>query len=251
MLTLLAGTALLMLGWIIANPPEGSFSSRDSIFDNKFNMQASNFDVFSIPEANETNFPYSAYQLGIREKGFSAYEQDIQLLDIQFPDLNYAGQQIIYNALADSLEPYMAGLYASYMPDSLLLLLEWVIPFKEYAKINPNHALVYNAVHSFWMNKTALALSQFAQHDPNLPYQFKFQYLAELCARNTFQVNIKETRLEKFQKNLLAGHWNHLISASWHDAPIWGKVLFFFLLLLTITAYIILFQHIFQLFKKK
>lgn len=244
-LCILSATALLMLIWIIRHPGESTFSAHGSIFDQRVSPT-----VYSIQDINHNGFQYTSYLASVPEKGFLDFEADIKQLDSLYPSMDYAGQQILYNVLADSLELRMSSLFKSYKPDSLLLLLEWVTPFKEYGKNNPDHALVYNAVHSFWMNKTALALSQYAKDSPDLPYSFKFKYLVELCARNAFHVNIQETNLEKVKKNLLAGNWSHLIHASWHDSPVWGKFLFILFFLLTVTAYLSLIKSIIQFTKK-
>lgn len=243
-LCILSATALIMLTWIIRHPSEATFSAHGSIFDQKISPIR-----YSVAEINNNGFIYTSYLAGIPGKGFLDFEADIKQMDALYPSVADAGQQLLFTALADSLEPTMASIFNAYKPDSLLLLLEWVVPFRDYAS-SPDHALFYNAVHSFWLNKIAITLSQFAKDYPDLPYSFKFQYLSELCARNAFHVNVQETNLEKVKKNLLAGNWSHLIHASWHDSPVWGKFIFILLFLITVAAYLSLIKSIIQFTKK-
>lgn len=237
--------------WILSTPHEGIFESKGNIFKGKFHSAMLDLPFWQPSVQNISAFPFSQYQTSIVEKGFPELEADIQILNTKYPTYENAGQEILFYALGDSLLPHISTLFKTYQPDSLLLLLEWAERFRGYAEAAPQHALAYSSVYHFWMQQIATALDRFGNEDPSRKVRFKFRYLAERCGRNEFYINIKETRIEKFRKNLLAGNWSHLIGASWHDASGMLKAFFVFFPLLTAIAYLQWIYSLVQKFSKR
>lgn len=188
-------------------------------------------------------FPYEKYLCGGGFKSVAQVRSDIRRVDSLYPTLPMAGQQLVATALTDKLYRIHKEAFATYNPDSLLLFLEYAEPFRHYGEVDASNAIAYDVIFRFWLEKLVAHLSAFASADRSLMGDFSYRYIEARAARLRFNLNNRETAIEKFMYNLRAGNWAHLVSATWHDLRIGGRVSIAVLILFTGYAYFYLLMN--------
>lgn len=220
-------------------------------------QESSKFNLIEVVKGNEEHkigqylsgltkenlldsFNYKQYNKSNPFKDINTINQDIKTIDSVFVNQDNLGQQVLANALTQFLrEDEAINIFSTYNPDSLLSVIDWVEKFEAYARIDKENELLYTAVYEFWLGEISSYLSNRQHENTSLQYDFKFQFLAQKCAVLKYPVNIKESKIEKFKKNLIAGNWSHLINATWNDSPFYLRLVYITGILFTLLAYFI------------
>lgn len=196
------------------------------------------------------DFPYMAYLQNAEFRGVDQLQRDIKQLDSLFPSFHMAGQQVVAEAMTNQWRQRDSAIFGRHSFDTLLLYFKWAESFRYYAAVDITNATCYDVIYNYWMNEIANNLSNLQKADNGIKYNTQFQYLQKRLAENTYLVNIKESKVEKFLKNLRAGNWSHLIQATWSDASLGLKAAMILLGIGTLAAYIALFNA-FRIYLKK
>jgi len=191
-------------------------------------------------------FPYTDYLEHSNFNNIECLKKDLTDLDSVIKD-PMLSQQILATTLTDSLKKKNNNIYNTYQPDSLIRLMQWVERFKYYAEIDKPNQILFNVIHTQWMQFISDKLALFAKENPTLKYEVKFKFLLAKCREAKFAPPIKVTATEKVIDNLVRSQWGHLFDASWNQASLLQKIL---LSLLVITflygIYCIILKHFFK-----
>ncbi len=163
-------------------------------------------------------FPYKPYLSKLNLDDLDCLRRQMKAMDsIRAGSLDQT-QQVIFTALSDSLLAAKPFRLATFAPDTALALLRWTEKISATAKSDAAHAVVWEALADFWFNHIANRLTEHQLNDKDLKADFRFKYLSQRLSEHGYNVNIRDSKLEKFKKNLVAGNWSHLISATWYDS---------------------------------
>ena len=178
------------------------------------------------PDSVKENFPYREYTDSCNFWNITAIRKDLSCLDGLFKEPS-SNREALSIALTSELSPKLKDYLSVYQPDSLLILVQWVEKFKNYAELDPDNNIFYESIYEYWMDKISNELSIITVKNPSIKYNFKFKYLQTRCVEQRFSPGVKKTSSEKAIENLVYNKWGHLINASWHQSTVLQKFLFF------------------------
>lgn len=195
-------------------------------------------------------FPYQLYVSNANINNIEIVKRDLSILDTIF-STKTTNRHVISKALTEKLENKISFRHKNYNPDSLIILFQWVEKFKYYSEIDVENRLLFNSIHNYWVSYIGNLLTQYSNNNPNVKYDFKFRFLVAKCSEKNFNVSLKVSPIDKVIYNLLSNNWSHLIEASWLQASIIQKIVFFVFIMLTILSYIIFIKQSLNYYNKK
>lgn len=172
-------------------------------------------------------------------------------LNIKFPSYKENIQVSLINNLSEQPNKELRQKLERYNPAILKSILDFTDNLSHAAFLDQENELIYIALADYWYNLVSGKLTDYQKMNPEIKYTFKFRYLVQQCNEALYFVDIEETKVEKFKKNLLANNWIHLIQASWSDAKTWQKGVFLGLTFFTIFTYLFTLIHLVNKIKRK
>lgn len=230
--------------------------AKDDIIKEKNIRHKITFDLDAHLNQNPLNtgnlidsFPYTVYLDSANFLSIRTIKKDLAGLGLytQNPDLN---SDVFISLLTTQLRPRYNHYFEGYKPDSLLQLLQWVEKFHGYAEIDPENDIVFRSVFNYWMDAISHQLNEYSNVDPSRVYDFKFKYLRARLMEKKFSPSFKKTKWDKAVENLIYNKWGHLVEASWNQTSLIQKLLFFFIIAITLAGYVCLFFFCLKFIKK-
>ena len=194
------------------------------------------------------NFPYDKYLDSSNYWSIQPIKENLSCLDTLFESNISLNRETLSNAFTRKLAPRFNSYLSTYQPDSLLLLIQWAEKFKYYAEIDPDNDLFYESIYGYWMDTISNKLTRYTIEKPSRKYDFKFKYIRTRCVEQRFSPATKITSSEKAFNNFIYSKWGHLINASWNQTSVMQKIIFVFLIILTLFGYYLLGKRIFTFF---
>jgi len=173
----------------------------------------------SIPSAELTvRFPYADYANGIDIDNSRCVLTQYLAMDSSRPDAKDVVLQVFFTAVTDSLLSLRNLHLKTYSPDTALAVLGWAERCFENVRIDSHGEVLWSGVSDYWFNHLARCLTEQQAEEKDLKYDFRFRYLSQRLAERGYNVNMRDSKVEKFKENMVAGNWTHLISATWNDS---------------------------------
>lgn len=251
-LTVLSLPFIMLFIWLLGQPHNDYFTQ-----DNEINYTpncALNFDNIT-PEVIE-NGQILKSLLG-SNPNCNLFLTPVQIREIvttlgrNFPILKENILIGLINNLSEQPNQELNQKLDKYNPAILKSILDWTENLAHAALLDQENELIYIALADYWYNLVSGKLTEYQKINPEIKFTFKFRYLVQQCNEALYFVNIEETKVEKFKKNLLANNWIHLIQASWSDSKTWQKGVFLVLTFLTIFTYLFTLIHLVNKIKIK
>ena len=173
----------------------------------------------SIPSGElAVKFPYTTYSGGLNLGNSACVLAQYRAMDSSRPGAKDMIDQVFFSAVTDSLMSVRNLHLNSYSPDTALAVLGWAETCAQNARIDSRGGVFWNAAADYWFNHLAKTLTEQQAEEKDLKFDFRFRYLSHRLAERGYNVNMRESKVEKFKENLVAGNWVHLISATWNDS---------------------------------
>jgi hypothetical protein len=221
----------------------------DSSTSNYENIQTFTSGINGINLSSQ--FPFKQY-LGERvNASVSIIRWDKRMLDEKYPKLSNENSRIISIAFTDSLLEKEKNIFLTYDPDYLINLLQWTESFRYAPLMDEENEILYASIFDFWLNQITSNLDKYSSESVNIKYDFKYRYIESKCTEYGFTFGTKVSSLEKVIYNIVDSNWAHLFDASWNQSTILQKILFLFLLMITICGYVLVVRNVFLFFKTK
>ena len=205
-----------------------------------------NFDlrnnIKDLDETNiENNFPYVEY---VSSQDFLNYTYFKQYLDeIKSKTKNDSkAQEILYKALTDTLDKFKHEQYTANL-DSMIYLFQWADKYRVYSDIDTTNAILYSAIHEFWITKISDKLAQLSKDNSTILTNFKFKFLVAKCDEIKYNTPLKISSTTKVVNYFIQKKWAHLFQASWNQASKLQISILFLFLTITIFSYITLIKY--------
>jgi hypothetical protein len=134
--------------------------------------------------------------------------------------------------------------------DTLYHLLKWNNNFKVLSIADAEHAMFFKVLNNYWSTYITGQLSDLATQHKNIKYNTKFQFLYAYYKSEQYTAIVPTSSLEKVIYNIQNSRSGYLLFKFKAMFGVLGIVLIGAFVLLTITAYAILFKSIYKLIKK-
>ena len=205
-----------------------------------------NFDLRnSIKELDETNieknFPYVEYVSSQDFLNYTYFKQDLDEIKSKTKNDSKA-QEILYKALTDTLDKFKHEQYTANL-DSMIYLFQWADKYRVYSDIDTTNAILYSAIHEFWITKISDKLAQLSKDNSTILTNFKFKFLVAKCDEIKYNTPLKISSTTKVVNYFIQKKWAHLFQASWNQASKLQISILFLFLTITIFSYITLIKY--------
>ena len=205
-----------------------------------------NFDlrnnIKDLDETNiENNFPYVEYVSSQDFLNYTYFKQDLDEIKSKTKNDSKA-QEILYKALTDTLDKFKHEQYTANL-DSMIYLFQWADKYRVYSDIDTTNAILYSAIHEFWVTKISDKLAQLSKDNSTILTNFKFKFLVAKCDEIKYNTPLKISSTTKVVNYFIQKKWAHLFQASWNQASKLQISILFLFLTITIFSYIILIKY--------
>ena len=205
-----------------------------------------NFDlrnnIKDLDETNiENNFPYVEYVSSQDFLNYTYFKQDLDEIKIKTKNDSKA-QEILYKALTDTLDKFKHEQYTANL-DSMIYLFQWADKYRVYSDIDTTNAILYSAIHEFWITKISDKLAQLSKDNSTILTNFKFKFLVAKCDEIKYNTPLKISSTTKVVNYFIQKKWAHLFQASWNQASKLQISILFLFLTITIFSYITLIKY--------
>jgi len=205
-----------------------------------------NFDlrnnIKSLDETNiENNFPYVEYVSSKDFLNYTYFKQDLDVIK-SITKNDYKAQEILCKALTDTLDKIKHEQFTANL-DSMIYLFQWADKYRVYSDIDTTNAILYSAIHEFWITKISDKLKQLSKDNSTILTNFKFKFLVAKCDEIKYNTPLKISSTTKVVNNLIQKNWAHLFQASWNQASKLQILFLFLFLTITIFSYITLIKY--------
>jgi len=205
-----------------------------------------NFDlrnnIKDLDETNiENNFPYVEYVSSQDFLNYTYFKQDLDEIKSKTKHDSKA-QEILYKALTDTLDKFKHEQYTANL-DSMIYLFQWADKYRVYSDIDTTNAILYSAIHEFWITKISDKLAQLSKDNSTILTNFKFKFLVAKCDEIKYNTPLKISSTTKVVNYFIQKKWAHLFQASWNQASKLQISILFLFLTITIFSYIILIKY--------
>jgi hypothetical protein len=205
-----------------------------------------NFDlrnnIKDLDETNiENNFPYVEYVSSQDFLNYTYFKQDLDEIKSKTKNDSKA-QEILYKALTDTLDKLKHEQYTANL-DSMIYLFQWADKYRVYSDIDTTNAILYSAIHEFWITKISDKLAQLSKDNSTILTNFKFKFLVAKCDEIKYNTPLKISSTTKVVNYFIQKKWAHLFQASWNQASKLQISILFLFLTITIFSYIILIKY--------
>jgi hypothetical protein len=205
-----------------------------------------NFDlrnnIKDLDETNiENNFPYVEYVSSQDFLNYTYFKQDLDEIKSKTKNDSKA-QEILYKALTDTLDKFKHEQYTANL-DSMIYLFQWADKYRVYSDIDTTNAILYSAIHEFWITKISDKLKQLSKDNSTILTNFKFKFLVAKCDEIKYNTPLKISSTTKVVNYFIQKKWAHLFQASWNQASKLQISILFLFLTITIFSYIILIKY--------
>ena len=205
-----------------------------------------NFDlrnnIKDLDEKNiENNFPYVEYVSSQDFLNYTYFKQDLDEIKSKTKNDSKA-QEILYKALTDTLDKFKHEQYTANL-DSMIYLFQWADKYRVYSDIDTTNAILYSAIHEFWITKISDKLAQLSKDNSTILTNFKFKFLVAKCDEIKYNTPLKISSTTKVVNYFIQKKWAHLFQASWNQASKLQISILFLFLTITIFSYITLIKY--------
>ena len=205
-----------------------------------------NFDlrnnIKDLDETNiENNFPYVEYVSSQDFLNYTYFKQDLDEIKSKTKNDSKA-QEILYKALTDTLDKFKHEQYTANL-DSMIYLFQWADKYRVYSDIDTTNAILYSAIHEFWVTKISDKLAQLSKDNSTILTNFKFKFLVAKCDEIKYNTPLKISSTTKVVNYFIQKKWAHLFQASWNQASKLQISILFLFLTITIFSYITLIKY--------
>lgn len=205
-----------------------------------------NFDlrnnIKDLDETNiENNFPYVEYVSSKDFLNYTYFKQDLDEIKSKTKNDSKA-QEILYKALTDTLDKFKHEQFTANL-DSMIYLFQWADKYRVYSDIDTTNAILYSAIHEFWITKISDKLKQLSKDNSTILTNFKFKFLVAKCDEIKYNTPLKISSTTKVVNYFIQKKWAHLFQASWNQASKLQISILFLFLTITIFSYIILIKY--------
>jgi hypothetical protein len=205
-----------------------------------------NFDlrnnIKDLDETNtENNFPYVEYVSSQDFLNYTYFKQDLDEIKSKTKNDSKA-QEILYKALTDTLDKFKHEQFTANL-DSMIYLFQWADKYRVYSDIDTTNAILYSAIHEFWITKISDKLKQLSKDNSTILTNFKFKFLVAKCDEIKYNTPLKISSTTKVVNYFIQKKWAHLFQASWNQASKLQISILFLFLTITIFSYIILIKY--------
>ena len=205
-----------------------------------------NFDlrnnIKDLDETNiENNFPYVEYVSSQYFLNYTYFKQDLDEIKSKTKNDSKA-QEILYKALTDTLDKFKPEQYTANL-DSMIYLFQWADKYRVYSDIDTTNAILYSAIHEFWVTKISDKLAQLSKDNSTILTNFKFKFLVAKCDEIKYNTPLKISSTTKVVNYFIQKKWAHLFQASWNQASKLQISILFLFLTITIFSYITLIKY--------
>ena len=205
-----------------------------------------NFDlrnnIKDLDETNiENNFPYVEYVSSQDFLNYTYLKQDLYEIKCKTKNDSKA-QEILYKALTDTLDKFKHEQYTANL-DSMIYLFQWADKYRVYSDIDTTNAILYSAIHEFWVTKISDKLAQLSKDNSTILTNFKFKFLVAKCDEIKYNTPLKISSTTKVVNYFIQKKWAHLFQASWNQASKLQISILFLFLTITIFSYITLIKY--------
>jgi hypothetical protein len=205
-----------------------------------------NFDlrnnIKDLDETNiENNFPYVEYVSSQDFLNYTYFKQDLDEIKSKTKNDSKA-QEILYKALTDTLDKFKHEQFTANL-DSMIYLFQWADKYRVYSDIDTTNAILYSAIHEFWITKISDKLAQLSKDNSTILTNFKFKFLVAKCDEIKYNTPLKISSTTKVVNYFIQKKWAHLFQASWNQASKLQISILFLFLTITIFSYIILIKY--------
>ena len=205
-----------------------------------------NFDlrnnIKDLDETNiENNFPYVEYVSSQDFLNYTYFKQDLDEIKSKTKNDSKA-QEILYKALTDTLDKIKHEQYTANL-DSMIYLFQWADKYRVYSDIDTTNAILYSAIHEFWITKISDKLAQLSKDNSTILTNFKFKFLVAKCDEIKYNTPLKISSTTKVVNYFIQKKWAHLFQASWNQASKLQISILFLFLTITIFSYITLIKY--------
>ena len=205
-----------------------------------------NFDlrnnIKDLDETNiENNFPYVEYVSSQDFLNYTYFKQDLDEIKSKTKNDSKA-QEILYKALTDTLDKFKHEQYTANL-DSMIYLFQWADKYRVYSDIDTTNAILYSAIHEFWIKKISDKLAQLSKDNSTILTNFKFKFLVAKCDEIKYNTPLKISSTTKVVNYFIQKKWAHLFQASWNQASKLQISILFLFLTITIFSYITLIKY--------
>jgi hypothetical protein len=226
----------------------------DKMPPNKQEMKRNSFQIKNHLTGLSANnlinaFPYKIFLDSIDIYNIDAIKESILEIDAFSKD-NMLTQQIVSIALTDSLLAYSKNKFNSYKPDSLILQLQWVEPFKYYADVDKVNENLYKAIDGFWMDKITNNLNDFYKEDYWLKYDYKFKFISSCIEEQGYNTTVGFNDFEKVINNAIGNKYSYIYERFCTRTTTLQKFFLFLFLFLFSIVTIYGYYCIFKIHKK-
>ena len=205
-----------------------------------------NFDlrnnIKNLDETNiENNFPYVEYVSSQDFLNYTYFKQDLDVIKSKTKNDSKA-QEILYKALTDTLDKIKHEQFTANL-DSMIYLFQWADKYRVYSDIDTTNAILYSAIHEFWITKISDKLAQLSKDNSTILTNFKFKFLVAKCDEIKYNTPLKISSTTKVVNYFIQKKWAHLFQASWNQASKLQISISFLFLTITIFSYITLIKY--------
>ena len=208
-----------------------------------------NFDLRnSIKELDETNieknFPYVEYVSSQDFLNYTYFKQDLDVIKSKTKNDSKA-QEILYKALTDTLDKIKHEQFTANL-DSMIYLFQWADKYRVYSDIDTTNAILYSAIHEFWITKISDKLAQLSKDNSTILTNFKFKFLVAKCDEIKYNTPLKISSTNKIVNYFIQNKWINLFHYTWNKASYMQIFLFLIFLTINTISYISLINNIFN-----
>ena len=199
-------------------------------------------NIKDLDETNiENNFPYVEYVSSQDFLNYTYFKQDLDEIKSKTKNDSKA-QEILYKALTDTLDKFKHEQYTANL-DSMIYLFQWADKYRVYSDIDTTNAILYSAIHEFWITKISDKLAQLSKDNSTILTNFKFKFLVAKCDEIKYNTPLKISSTTKVVNYFIQKKWAHLFQASWNQASKLQISILFLFLTITIFSYITLIKY--------
>jgi hypothetical protein len=154
------------------------------------------------------------------------------------------GGDIIYKSLTEELEKKLKPTLTSFNADTLIWLVQWAERFKYYAEVDQANASLFQPLNDHWMNFIANHLNNLYKNDESIKYDYKFRYLMSRCAENKYNIDIGNSKKEKFVYNIIDQQWSYILNRFIIGTSLLFKICIIIILSITLYGYFCIIKKI-------
>jgi hypothetical protein len=174
---------------------------------------------------------------------------DIRQLENVLADTNRS-KEIIFQVLTDKIYAKDSAKMKIYDLNILAARIQWAEKFESYSQIDSLNRDIFEGVYDYWMSLVSTTLGKYSYESQEIKYSYLYSYLVDRCNERRFSVTVKMSKFEKFIYNLATQKWAHLLDASWNQASLGFKIVFFLIVIISLFGYYTLIEKILKLYGK-